>query len=148
MTSTQIKLQIGKYELKIRNNNKSIKKAEKDYESLSGFKRNISAYQSNFSSGNQGKSQALEAVSQIKGNCLTASRYYTGMKKLVVSLGGKIVSVLLDRLIDTSQGSMRGYLDKISNLEDENIRYQNKIEQLKRDLKIAEMNEALADANK
>lgn len=148
MTSTQIKLEIAKYELKIRNNNKSINKAEKDYESLSGFKRNISTYQSNFSSGNQGKNQALEAVSQIMGNCLTASKYYNGMKKLVVSTGGKIVSILLDRLIDMSQDSMRGYLSKISNLEDQNTRYSNKIEQLKRDLKIAEMNEALMDANK
>lgn len=148
MTSAQIKLQITNYELQIRKNNTSIKKAEHDYESLTGFKNNVVNCQSNFSSGNNGKNQALESVSQITKNCDMALRYYKGMKKLVNTSGGKIINILLERLIGTAQDSMYSYTRKINDLEMENDRLRSKIEQLQRDLKVAEMNEALVDANK
>ncbi len=148
MTSAQIKSQIGNCEYQIRKNNSSIKKAEHDYESLTTFKNTVVNCQSNFSAGNNGKIQALESVSQITQNCDTAARYYKGMKKLVNTSGGKIINVLLEKLIGSAQDSMRGYTRKIGDLESDNERLRRKIEQLQRDLKIAEMNEALADANK
>lgn len=147
MTSTQIKRQIANCESQIKKNSEAIKKAENDYESLTGFKQNIITCQSNFATGNSGKIQALELVSQIKNDCNSASRYYKGMKKLVNSVGGKIVNVLLERLMDSAKDSMRGYLNKVSELEDDNEKLTRKIGQLKKQLKIAEMNEALADAN-
>lgn len=148
MTSTQIELQIANCELQIKKNSNAIRKAENDYESLTGFKQNVITCQSNFSAGNSGKIQALESVSPITHNCNAALRYYKGMKKLVNSSGGKIINVLLERLIVSAQDSMRGYLKKISDLENENDHLRRKIEQLQQELKIAEMNEVLADANK
>lgn len=147
MTSKQIKKQIANYEQQIKKNTVAIKKAEDAYESLTLFKKSILTCQANFATGNSGKLQALESVSQIISNCNPASEYYNGMKKLVNTSGGKIINILLEKLIDSAQDSMRGYLNKVSDLEDENSNLNQKIKKLKQKLKIAEMNEALAEAN-
>ena len=148
MKSWQIKLAIRNCESQIQTNRASIRKAEKNYESLSSFRSDVSGYQVEFVTGNAGKSQALDAVNSISDNCDAAMRYYKGMKNLVDRNGTKIVNVLLERLLYSTRESMRNNLEEISELESANQRLQREIERLNRELKIAEMNEAFEDANK
>ena len=147
MKSWQIKLAITNCENQIRANCLSIKKAEKNYESLTSFRSNVNSYQADFVTGNAGKSQALDAVFSISGDCDAALRYYRGMKNLMDRNGEKIVNVLLERLLHSTRESMQDNLDEIAELESTNQRIQREIDRLKRELKIAEMNEAFADAN-
>ena len=148
MKSWQIKLEIQKCEVQMITNRSLIKKAEKDYESLTAFKSSVSSYQSEFAAGNAGKSQALDAVLAISKDCDAAARYHKGMKHLVVRNGGKIVDVLLEKLLHYAKKSMREKLEDISGWEESNRKLQRKIERLKKELEIAEMNEAFEDANK
>jgi len=147
MKSWQIKLAIGNCESQIKSNRSSIRKAEKNYESLTSFRSNVSSYQADFATGNTGKSQALDAVFAISSDCDAAARYYRGMKGLVDRNGAKIVNILLEGLLRTTRKSMQDNLDEISDLEDKNQRLQREIDRLQKELKIAEMNEAFADAN-
>lgn len=148
MKSWQIKLEIGKCEVQIKVNCSLIKTAERDYESLGAFRSSVSSYQSEFAAGNAGKSQALDAVLAISKDCDAAARYHKGMKNLVVRNGGKIVDVLMEKLLRYTKKAMQDKLDDISELEEANRKLQSKIERLKKELEIAEMNEAFDDANK
>lgn len=148
MTSGQIKIKIRYLEDEIKRNKSSIKEYSDAHKSLTYFKQKVYDYQTVFSSGNKGQDRALEQVLQISQNCDPAKKYYVGMKRLISRMGGKIVDVLLEKLMNSAQNSMSGYVNKISQLEGENERYTQKIEELKRDLKIKEMEESFVEANK
>lgn len=147
MKSWQIRLAIQKCEGQITANRSSINKAERSYESLAAFRSRVSSYQADFATGSTGKSQALDAVFAISSDCDAASRYYRGMKGLVDRNATKIVNILLEGLLRSTRSSMQDNLDEISNLEAKNQSLQRQIDQLQKDLQIAEMNEAFAEAN-
>lgn len=106
-----------------------LKKCERNYETLVEFNKDTARCRDSFDSVNDVKKTTLEEVEELKTDCLTASRYYKGMNKLLNGSGGKLVELAYSKLLQTSKNKLSGYWQKVLDLEEEIEECTKKIEE-------------------